>query len=268
MTATIGGLKWGDKVKVCPNCGKEYKPRGNRQIFCSQECYWNYYDKQYKKKDEPEENTCEESVRECWYCGAPFKPKNERQHYCNAECYEADNEFLPPPELGYTRRCLLCGKEFKMTRSNRVFCNRGCQREFNRRKQRENLKEIRTCPICGKEFEKDRQHLKYCSDECRLKGYRIQNRESQERIRAELKAQADSLPVRPDKVGGIPTIEMPAPFRPVNENGKPTKRKSTLDQIIKEAQELGLSYGKYRALLNTGKTFEELKAKKKQLLNV
>ena len=186
--------------------------------------------------------------RECFYCGVHFEPQFEEQHYCSAECFIADNEDFPPPYLPYARTCMHCGKTFLPIRKKQLYCSVKCRNEAGekrrdvRRKIRKNVV-IKKCAICGKEFEVHSNHKKYCSEKCAYEAIKARNRKQyyKNKIQREI---YDEM-----------SMEL-------------QKKKVPLEQLIKESQELGISYGKYRALLNMGKTYEELKAKKKEARNV
>ena len=85
------------------------------------------------------------------------------------------------------------------------------------------------CPICHKEFSPRNIEQKFCSEECRKKARKIEMRRLLGRNAA----------------------------KQVNEQSKP----KTLAEWCKEAAECNLDYGNYRALIESGKTFEELKAR-------
>ena len=233
--------------------------------------------------------------KECWYCGAPFVPDNEAQIYCSAECYEADNEYSPPFNFHYKRKCLTCGEFFVPKKPNSRYCCKKC-RLVNQNKV---LKEKRSkeralkpaknakCAYCGKEFEIKQAWRKFCSIECSIAWRDIYQKERYKKIRAEklakkvetqnrqVEGEVDTLangkPIINMQRGANNTHYAPEAVRYLYKKGKPTKppkRKSTLDQITKEAAECGLSYGKYRAYLNMGKTYEELKAAFEKTLSI
>lgn len=85
------------------------------------------------------------------------------------------------------------------------------------------------CPICHKKFAPVYNAQKFCSDECRTKA----TLEKSRRLHSQKAAKR------------------------VNEQSKP----KTLADWCKEAAECNLDYGNYRALIESGKTFEELKAR-------
>ena len=80
------------------------------------------------------------------------------------------------------------------------------------------------CPECGCEFKKKAGNQKFCTPACDNR-YRNKQRRN-------------------------PKAEEPPELKPM----KP------LNEWIAEARECNLDYGNYRALIESGKTFEELKA--------
>lgn len=91
---------------------------------------------------------------------------------------------------------------------------------------------IRICERCGNPF--DEKHVaKYCPD-CRPLAYREQNRKYS--CRFDVQKKVDEA------------------------QGKPVK---TLDDWAREARQCNLDYGTYRALIATGRTFEQLKAERR-----
>ena len=150
--------------------------------------------------------------------------------------------------------CVQCGKEIVGRRAQAKFCSAECLHAFYR--VSDNLP--RTCKFCGKPFSKRNRKRKFCSDQCRDAFYR-QKRKSQPLLK--------TCPVCgkefPDKghwgkccgrkcrellrrQEAQPKIELP--------------RARGLDDWVREAAECNLDYGSYRALIERGKTFDELKA--------
>ena len=80
--------------------------------------------------------------------------------------------------------------------------------------------ELKTCPVCGIRFKPEKLIQKYCGRECYANS-RKKNYEPQE---------------------------------PETKTGKP------LEQWVSEARECNLDYGTYRALIESGRTYSELKA--------
>lgn len=81
------------------------------------------------------------------------------------------------------------------------------------------------CKQCGREFQASYIYTKYCSEECRKKAKREQARKQIAQLNAS------------------------------------SAKAKTLTEWCKEAAECNLDYGNYRALIESGKTFDELKAR-------
>ncbi|MBR1645718.1 MAG: HNH endonuclease [Selenomonadaceae bacterium] len=128
------------KTKICEMCGKEFSTTSDAR-FCSRKCVGESLKKQETKI--------------CPICGKTFSDivSNHRK-YCSVEC--ANESY----RKNVMRTCLNCGKEFSIgVTRNQKFCCRECFHEYGR--------ETKTCPICGKEFTvKKSSCRKYCSRRC------------------------------------------------------------------------------------------------------
>ena len=152
-------------VRVCQQCGKEFKRGKPDQLYCSQECAW-----QAQKKRED---------RVCLQCGKAFHPHNTAKGlYCSHECSGIALR---------TNMCAVCGK---WVPSGRRFCSEECrgakdakerigyERQFDDmvkwmgRLSRSMAKEDRTliatvCDQCERTFVTTNRQARYCSDRCR-----------------------------------------------------------------------------------------------------
>lgn len=158
--------------------------------------------------------------------------------------------------------CKICGKEFN-PKPNELFCSAECRRENRNRKQRERYKKpLRImCARCGKIFETKTTAKKYCSDKCREASYEqrryekplikkrceecgreFETRNATQRYCSQQCAEIYNKPKSPPKL-------------------HPKTQGKTLSDWCREAADCNLDYGNYRALIESGKTFEELKAR-------
>ncbi len=176
----------------------------------------------------------------CVYCGRKFTPSPfflEHARFCSIKCrndyqaYVVDGK-TPPPEKSSEksseiqpkkRLCEHCGAEFIPTSFNQKYCSEQCRTKHNN----ELHKKVKQCDVCGKDFTVSKHKGAQTScDDCRdyIKNYR-------------------------------PSIEnKPAPEPPKKSTDK------TLDDWAREADEVGMTYGKYRvAVEKLGKTYDELK---------
>lgn len=128
-------------------------------------------------------------------------------------------------------KCLICGKEMPNKPSFQKYCSYKCKYEAHKQRVCEAPLEAKQCVICNKIFYTNRSYQKTCSRSC----YR----------KLELKIVAE-------REARLKAEEMEA--RATHQHVK------TLSDWVKEAAECKLDYGTYRALINQGKTFEELKA--------
>jgi len=131
-------------------------------------------------------------------------------------------------------KCEYCGKEFVSIHGQIKYCSAQCRRMVRRNKNRERraLKDAEyewvLCAVCKRYFKRVKgTNELFCSTKCRSKEPHINH--------AQNKAQAltDKAVKRPTK---------------------------TLDDWAREAFACGIDYGTYRALIDRGKTYEQLKA--------
>ena len=113
---------------------------------------------------------------------------------------------------------------------------------------------IKHCVVCGKSLQGKR--LKFCSDDCARK-FEAQQRSTPKLRICELCGspyqlkQGGSRCFCPDCLHESKITSKPEP--------KPKPAKS-FDDYAREADECGLSYGKYKVALKLGKSYEQLKA--------
>lgn len=91
------------------------------------------------------------------------------------------------------------------------------------------------CAWCGDKFTQKKVNQIYCSHICCRLAYNKRRRDERAAAKAELKKLHRKI------------------------FGERKKITSTLNQVAREADECGLSYGKYKVQLKMGKTYEELK---------
>lgn len=223
------------EVKECAFCGKEFQQRASNQKYCSIECSNKA---QNKRHVFGLVTPCK--VVQCAFCGKEFQQKVPHQKYCSENCRAA--AYTPRTgKVKFDKKiCPVCGKEFEPHHVNQIYCNAGCQerraKERAKEWRRDVLKKLeftRVCKVCGKEFVTNGPDVSHCSRKC-ADVSRVQVKRQAE-IKRVLKADEAHLSAK--------------------------KRQAQLDQRIREADELGLSYGYYVAKLSAGATFEELKEK-------
>ena len=223
--------------KKCLNCGKEFESEVGQSKYCSVACRvasWR------KKLPRPEKKLHE---KVCEYCGKKFLAKNVRQKYCSEKCNYAmkyqkskDRRKLheAQPLKKYKKICKHCGKEFETYESTKEFCTNACKVK-NRQAQKKRLAyEPRECNFCGAKFYPDRPNQRYCSAACS----RItQEYERDKSTYAKLQIFFQELQER----GIKPSLIQARKF--VGTNFDKSKSVSTLDESIREAERLGISYG-------------------------
>lgn len=158
--------------------------------------------------------------RICKICGKEFDSHYGR-HYCSSECRE----------IGYrlsrkkNRIIKPAEPEIKCAHCGKVFRPRSKTQQYCSAQCRIDDKHPlieKICDSCGKKFVTSSKKKRYCSSEC------LYNCS---------KPQCESPPM-----------------------SKPKPRTKTLADWCREANECNLDYGNYRALIESGKTFDELKA--------
>ena len=127
--------------------------------------------------------------------------------------------------------CINCGKKFvaKTNLETRKFCSTVCRHSFAYKTKQSAQKPPKPiykkkCLFCDKTFWTTVEQKKYCCIKCRTKANAEKAKHTGQNSKSKI------------------------------ETGK------TLEDYAREADECGLSYGKYKAQLRLGKTFEELKA--------
>ncbi len=72
--------------QICPTCGKEFYPNGNRQVFCCKDCKQkNHMENVYeKRKVEKGDHLFKQKI--CEVCGKQFWPSNGRERLCSTDC--------------------------------------------------------------------------------------------------------------------------------------------------------------------------------------
>lgn len=140
-----------------------------------------------------------------------------------------------------TRKCKYCGKEFTPSQSNQVYCSEICANRQYRKNyklkhgfipfsQKSEKERTRVCPQCGKSFVAHVPCQKYCCGNCKRAYYRKAEsyKESTMKIEAERMSQRLHAESKPKK--GV-------------------KRVSHIDDDNAKARALGMSYGKYKAMV-------------------
>ncbi len=177
----------------------------------------------------------------CAVCGKLFHRKIVHQKYCSEECKRsADNQRQRNSRRikhdSRVKICAVCGKTFTPKHNGQKCCSLDCsaiarkQYDANYYRRISHVDAIRICATCGKTFTLQKPRQKYCSDECREIMIRKQQREYQRNK------------IRKPK----PAKKLPHKF-------------SSLNDIIKAANDCGIDYGNYRAFLNLGYTHDQIK---------
>lgn len=120
---------WGDGMKICEYCGKEFKPKQERSKYCSRECSIRGF---YQSKPKG-------ATKTCTWCGKEFYAEHRGIKYCSPSCRQkaADKQ---QDESNKRRKkaehkpkaCLHCGKEFIPKDKRQKYCSKECSIIHNR----------------------------------------------------------------------------------------------------------------------------------------
>ena len=174
------------------------------------------------------------------------------------------------------RMCKICGQEF-YTLKNELYCSAECRREQKRRQQRDyHAAQRKTsvkvkCAHCGKVFEAKGKQI-YCSDKCRDAAYTYRLNAERKKPEIAVKCKQCGKEFKPRHLNELfcsdecRKVAKREEYRRLNGYINARKVNSNaprkmLDEWCREAAECNLDYGTYRALIELGKTFEELKAR-------
>lgn len=161
-------MKQRDKIHiptiVCAFCGKEFQPKGFRNLtrtkFCSDKCRYNHE-----------------------FYGGP-KPDTKRIRFAEPrKCVECGNEFTP--DTGHAN-AVTCSKECN------ILHQRHKAAEVKRLIMQEKLKTPINCKECGKEFVRAKIGETYCCNECRRISKNKQHIEYDKQLPPEVKAQRNA----------------------------------------------------------------------------
>ncbi len=72
--------------RVCPVCGKEYWPTGNKQVYCSDQCSYSAAMDRIHEKAHQAKGDHPFKERICELCGKPFWPSCGRERLCSQAC--------------------------------------------------------------------------------------------------------------------------------------------------------------------------------------
>ena len=151
--------------------------------------------------------------------------------------------------------CPQCHKIFWTKYSYKKFCSTKCcsryAYEHNHWQRSINWPKTRKCAICGEEFAVKTYNQKYCSDKCRRLA-----EGKEDKTRKCLNCGKEFFSFSAQRK--FCCKECGNEYR--KKLKQPKVKTKTLDDWIREANECNLDYGNYRAMIESGKTYEELKA--------
>lgn len=153
----------------CKICSKPFEINSQKQIYCSDECYYvgrkrSHTCKNCLKNFETFSTKSEYCSLKCLYsdskyslkcilCECLFNSSTLNSKYCsNKECVK--NRFF------YTLKCSICSNAFESKNKKARFCSSEC-RKLGRKRFDLN------CKVCHERFQSSKEWSKYCSSKCR-----------------------------------------------------------------------------------------------------
>lgn len=245
------------KEKTCPACGKTFTFTHGCQIFCSKKCNESFYYRTHRKKSLP-------TPKKCLHCGKSFTPTKKSQKYCSVRCRH-QNELLRKKDSKPKKTCEICGKP--IYKRNQKYCS-----DCTPYKKRDPMK--KTCPVCGNIFVTTRKKAKYCSQTCSDAAHSAQDRERYVASKPEVEQTCQNCGKEfiatstrqvfcsrscKEEYEKLLYSSKPKVSKTAFSSSKKPKSGKTIEQWNREAAQCGMSYGLYRAAINAGKTFDELK---------
>ena len=258
--------------KTCEICGKEFETNLPNKKYCSPECRMRAFDEtQRRYRIKAGILRPEKEIKECAYCGKAFTSRGSQHRFCSRKCQRASTRAQPR-----VLKCAFCGKEFVAQASRHKYCSSKCKELANSKRFRFGLEEghkLLICEGCGKEFRQITGNQRYCSIHCRKTANRLKWEAERRKSIAEKTFKRvcvycgkefetnDSRKIYCSQTCNVQAVLEGSRARDWQKKQATEKRQSQLNQRIREADELGLSYGNYVAKLRMGATFEELKEK-------
>lgn len=186
----------------------------------------------------------------CPFCGKTFETDSAHKKYCSDDCYIEKQRLTARERAEHmpkqNKQCPTCGVTFETTYSSKIYCSTKCATQARKIGKLTGTTstgkkfEICKCPECGKEFLPKIYNQIYCSKKC--------SNHATNRKKDSFYQQSVSK-----KTPKFHLVE-----RPKNQDTQRQKEEN-FNRTISEAEQCGLSYGYYTAMLRMGKTFEELR---------
>ena len=127
----------GGHMKICPNCGKEFKTLAANHKYC------------------------------CGGCAYEVQKSRQKAAYIKTK-----NKKAPP--LKKVVKCKHCKEYFERNTNSQLFCSFDCRTAWNYEKKN-GIKiepKVIKCKHCRKEFMQKHFNHKYCTDDCKIADYK------------------------------------------------------------------------------------------------
>ena len=259
----------------CAHCGIPFAQKHPLQKYCSDECA-RIAHIAIVRANQQRKNPATDSrkVVKCVVCGTPFEPNNYRQKYCTAECVHIarnarfrerrKNKKLLDGRLALVK-CEVCGTEFEPKNINHKYCSPECKAVRDSACSLEKYRKTRnlqypcekTCVDCGQNFMAYKANSKRCP-KCQEAFRATSNIEYlHERY---LRKRTSDKPYQPQKnINQIPGLTdeeyafTPKPKKnPRKRHRSPEENHAIIDDKVRNANTLHISYGEYDACLRQG----------------
>lgn len=109
------------ETKNCKECGKEFEPTRQYQIFCRKDCCSKWHTRNNRKLKIPEKKVC-------LNCQKEYFARRYDQKFCSRKCYQEYIDAQRGIERG-KRECLWCRSK-KVYMINQKFCSEKCRCNF------------------------------------------------------------------------------------------------------------------------------------------
>ena len=259
--------------KTCKHCGKTFIPNFPSRKYCSKECAKAVHRKQIaelEKKRRAELKAIQPPKifeKTCKHCGKTFTTQNPHKLYCSEKC-RSQKRFLEKKADEPKKTCVVCGKT--LDKGQLKYCS-----DCTPYKKHDPLK--KTCPVCGKSFVTTRKKAKYCSQTCSDEARLKRDKEryyADKKVKVEVEQTCQNCGKKfiasstrqifcsrscKEEYDRLIYSSKPKVSKTAFSSSKKPKSGKTIEQWTHEAIQCGMSYGLYRAAINAGKTFDELK---------
>lgn len=209
--------------QFCSNCGKEFEVDITHNRSYARKFCCDDCRYTFFNRCRKELNAALLTEKQCPACKEWFKPLSPRatkQKFCSPACREKFYQSVRNPDYKPRGELFCIVCGKKLSGRQTKYCSNKCEKVARNSNHAEKLYK---CGICGVKFQPSHGGSHYTCPQC----FAQANAQAKESLK----------PTKPDYLSG-----------------------KDFDTLSRESAECGLSYGKYKAALKLGKTYEQLKA--------